>query len=591
MKKLIFVVSIIITFFLFSATVSYSMENEYVQKYIPCPEGEEYFRTSYPTLRRMCARFADDKTPIPLCDYYDGNMWVTIHKDDIERPIEYFISDEIEFKDADISHIFYLAEPLSYRGVIKGNENGELMPAKPITRAEAAAMIMRFIGLDRHEKFESDFDDVKKSEWYYDVVSSAYHYGIIEGDSATTFSPQRLVTREELNTMAARAAVLSNLRKMSNISSSDEIRCPYAEGYEWKDRSSVSDWALNSYDTLYTCLYDDMVETGTMEDEFGETITYDRYLNPQKYATRGELVELLHDIMNNYLSYPSQSALDFSLASCDGFEDKMPKIDGSTSTYPFTEALYRNLFSKGFYHIDKPEKHSKSHVSYQKLINGEIDMMFASVYPSSDILELAKEKGVELELIPIAYDAMIFFTNIENPAEGLTTEQIKDIYVNNTYSNWKDLGGEDANLYPYCRNNDSGSHAQMERHFLEGNEIHETIKKETTSVTMANILTDVMGAKTDDPKGYGLGYSIYYYFNNMDLFYSTNDTLKLLKIDSVAPNDETIASGEYPLSNNTYIVIRKDTPKDSPARKVAEFMLTDKGQDCVEEAGFGRLKK
>ena len=218
-------------------------------------------------------------------------------------------------------------------------------------------------------------------------------------------------------------------------------------------------------------------------------------------------------------------------------------------------------------------------------------MLFASVYPAEDIVALAKDKGVELELIPIAYDAMIFFTNKDNSAENLTKEQITDIYVNNAYTSWKEIGGPDALLYPYCRNNDSGSHAQMEKHFLNGNQINEKIRNETTSVTMANVLTDVMGAKTDNPAGYGLGYSIYYYFKNMNMFYETDSNLKLLSIDGVAPTDESIADGSYPLSNNTYVVLRKSEPENSPARKMAEFMLTDKGQTVVGNAGYGPLKK
>jgi len=216
-------------------------------------------------------------------------------------------------------------------------------------------------------------------------------------------------------------------------------------------------------------------------------------------------------------------------------------------------------------------------------------MLFASVYPASDILALAEEKGVELELIPIAYDAMIFFTNADNPATGLSKEQISNIYVNDAYENWSEVGGADALLYPYCRNNDSGSHAQMEKHFLNGHEIHPEVQKET-SMTMSNVLTDVMGAQTDDPLGYGLGYSIYYYYHNMDLFYDTKTKLKLLAIDGVHPTDETIADGSYPLANHTYIVLRKDTPQDAPARKMAEFMLTEEGQNCVELAGYGRLR-
>lgn len=65
-----------------------------------------------------------------------------------------------------------------------------------------------------------------------------------------------------------------------------------------------------------------------------------------------------------------------------------------------------------------------------------------------------------------------------------TSEQISNIYVNDAYDNWAEVGGSDALLYPYCRNNDSGSHAQMEKHFLNGNEIHSEVQKET-STTMA----------------------------------------------------------------------------------------------------------
>lgn len=46
----------------------------------------------------------------------------------------------------------------------------------------------------------------------------------------------------------------------------------------------------------------------------------------------------------------------------------------------------------------------------------------------------------------------------------------------------------------------------------------------------------------------------------------------------------------YPLSNNTYIVLRKDTPEDAPARKMTEFMLSEEGQMCVETAGYGKLR-
>lgn len=512
------------------------------------------------------ARYKDTKEPITLSLAYSDRIYATVLKENANREIEAFETAQAKFSDDDAAHFeFHIMKELSRTNVIEGNDKGEALPFENITRAEATAMIMRFLGLESESKANAivKFKDVSKNDWYYGVIMSAYYHGLIKGDSETTFSPDRNVTREEVTVMAARALEYAGLGY------------PGDESFNVVDTDKISDWAKDAYEILGGYVEADVDETDLENPK--------RILNPQDSATRYYFADLLYDIELRCQVYPSIIAEHY------GFDKGMPVIDGSTSTYPFTEAVYENLFSNGDNHPSKPEKHSKSHATYQRLINGEIDMSFASVYPASDILEMAKEKGVELELIPIAYDAMIFFTNKDNKIEGLTSQQISNIYVNNAYENWNEVGGLNARLYPYCRNNDSGSHAQMEKHFLNGNDIHPKVKEET-SMTMSNVLTDVMNAKTVEPLGFGLGYSIYYYFNNMDMFFNTKTELKILAIDGVHPNDNTIADGTYPLSNNTYIVMRKDTPEDSLVRKIAEFMLTEAGQMCVEQAGFGKLK-
>lgn len=527
---------------------------------VPCDNEET------PGAYELKARFADSKQAITLSCYYDGYVFATVPPEDAERKIEPCILEEIPFSDYDPSRYeFFAIQELSKTGVIMGNEKGEARPFANVTRAEAVAMVMRFLGLHGEVNYALTFEDVKRDDWFFGVVAAAHNAGIVEGTSEVTFAPHRNVTREEITVMTARAIQYANLHwdKSAGV-------------IEAADIDKISDWAENAYNIVGRSCVSDPDNTDPERPV--------RVLSPQKPATRYDVAYVLYNTSRQCQLYPSQTATEF------GFDKGMPSIDGSTSTYPITEAVFGALFSNGNTHPLYPASHSKSHASYERLINGDVDMLFASVYPASDILELAEEKDVELELIPIAYDAMIFFTNMDNPAVGLTKEQISEIYVNNAYASWSQLGGDDALLYPYCRNYDSGSHAQMERHFLKGNEINEKIRQETTSVTMSNVLTDVMAARTDEPKGYGLGYSIYYYFNNMDMFYNTKTELKLLEIDGVYPTDDTIADGSYPLSNNTYIVMRKDTPENSPVRKMAEFMLTRKGQDCIEAAGYGRLK-
>lgn len=567
MKKIIsclivFCMMVSLSACIFAETEDEFKEGEFVKVKIPFPDTIE---SRHSWLTR--ARYKDTKEVIPLSLAYEENVYATIPAKYEDREIEAFVPDEIVFTDADDSNPdFHNIKMLSRVGVIRGNEKGEANIDANVTRAEAVAMVMRFIGLEFMPEAHAitNFEDVYKTEWYYPTIMGAYMCGIVKGDSEKTFSPERNVTREEITVMIARALNYAGL-KCSAKTSDNSV-----------DSDKISDWAKNGYEIIGRNYVSDADVTDPENPK--------RLLNPQKDATRGDIAYILNNAQDDCQLYPSP------LAEMFGFNKEMPKIDGSTSTYPFTQAVYGMLFRNGQTHPEFPLKHSKSHASYQRLINGEIDILFASVYPASDILKMAEEKGVELELIPIAYDAMIFFTNKDNPAEGLTKEQITNIYVNDTYDNWSQVGGSDALMYPYCRNNDSGSHAQMEKHFLGENEIHPEVQKET-SYTMSNVLTDVMGAKTENPLGYALGYSIYYYYHNMFYFYPVEEELKLLKIDEVAPTDETIADGTYPLSNNTYVVLRKDEPKDSPARKMAEFMLSEAGQVCVENAGYGRLKK
>ena len=217
-----------------------------------------------------------------------------------------------------------------------------------------------------------------------------------------------------------------------------------------------------------------------------------------------------------------------------------------------------------------------------------MDALFAATKPSQDLVALAAAAGVSLEYIPIAYDAMVFFTNQENSTSSLTQAQIRDIYVQNAYGNWRQVGGPDAALLPYCRNTDSGSHALMERYFLEGGSLSLSpeILHGNVSIAMSSALTDVGAALSLDPPAYAIGYSVYaYYHSAVDMMVDvTSNSIKLLAIDGVLPSDETIAAGRYPLSDYNYLVLRSDAPENSPARRLADFMLSAAGQEVVKSA-------
>lgn len=352
------------------------------------------------------------------------------------------------------------------------------------------------------------------------------------------------------------------------------------------DAETIPDWAAGAYQALWSRNQIIVISTERPSGETdpnGNPVLAD-YAEPEQTATRGDMIEMINQALRWVPWYPTETAIQL------GFDREMPVIDGSTSTYPYTEGVYNALFTNGTAHPQFPQSHSKSYESYERLIDGDVDVLFAATKASADLEALAAERGVELEYIPMAYDAMVFFTNAENSVTGLTRQQIQDIYVRNAYDNWSQVGGPDAALLPYCRNTDSGSHALMERYFLEDGalSLSPDILQGNVSISMSSALTDVAAALSLDPPAYAIGYSVYAYYDVYEELMAdvTPNKLKLLAIDGVQPTDETIADGTYPLAGYNYVVLRADEPENSPARRLAEYMVSDAGQQVVSNAGF-----
>ena len=549
----------------------------YVTIRIPYPEGDEL---SWSQSRYLMVCYADTGEAAALSsEYIQGYLFVTVPARDAGRPFQVVQGEPLKFRDCITvwqGNEYYDgpfgADQLNIRGIIRGDDLENLYPDQVITRAEAFTILCRLLSLK--PAGDPGFADVSPEDWYYETASAAKAAGLTA--ETEYFAPTRPVTRGEITLMLYRA--MKTIGWMEETGGSRET-------LRVADAEDIPAWALSAYTAfgpwnLGMFTYQDTGET----DEFGAPVQ-EPLAQQGVGAERGKIIEFVYSALRTLPVYPTQTAIDW------GFDREMPIIDGSTSTLPYTNVVYSALFANSAGHPAHPGKHSKSYYSYDRLISGEADILFISTKPTEDTLAKARAAGVELELIPIAHDAMVFFTNSENSVENLTMEQIQRIYVDNAYDNWSELGGPDAGLIPYCRNADSGSQAQMEEFFLRGDEIHPDIRQETTSVSMASVLTDVQDARTDDPPAYALGYSIYYYYHiSGPLLLYPEDSLKLLSVEGVYPTDETIANGTYPLAGYNYAVVRADEPEDSLARRMVEFMLSEQGQQCVVNAGFGALK-
>ena len=257
--------------------------------------------------------------------------------------------------------------------------------------------------------------------------------------------------------------------------------------------------------------------------------------------------------------------------------ENYPKVDGSTATLPLAEAFESNFTATK--KEDLNVAHSKTHKAYEKLINKDLDLILVTS-PSEDEENLAKEANVELEVTKVVNEGFVFFLNKNNPVDSLTLEQIQKIY-SGEITNWKEVGGNDEEIIAYQRPENSGSQTGMLNLVMQDKTLMEA-PKENIAMTMSDIVDAVSGYQNSSAS---IGYSYYYYANTMYL----SDDVKLLKINSVAPNNETIKTGEYPILTAYYIVNRKDDISED-AKMLKEDMLSKRGQKVAEEAGYVPLQ-
>ncbi|MGF7186386.1 ABC-type phosphate transport system substrate-binding protein [Desulfitispora alkaliphila] len=133
-------------------------------------------------------------------------------------------------------------------------------------------------------------------------------------------------------------------------------------------------------------------------------------------------------------------------------------------------------------------KCSKTGTAYERLINGETDIIFVAE-PSSAHVEAIVAKGDKFVLTPLGSEAFVFFTNAENPVESLITKELQRIY-SGKITNWRDVGGENRSILPYQRPENSGSQTIMQNWVMRDVEMQEPTQ-ETYAGGMGQIISQV----------------------------------------------------------------------------------------------------
>lgn len=260
--------------------------------------------------------------------------------------------------------------------------------------------------------------------------------------------------------------------------------------------------------------------------------------------------------------------------------EDLPRMDGSTSTIPLEGGIRASLFDISQVEAEESVVHSTTYGSFDNLMQDNCDIIFSTPLSQAQ-MDTAAENNIELELVPIVYEGFVFVVNASNPVDTLTQQQIKDIY-SGKITNWKEVGGNDAEIVAYQRNATSGSQNYMTM-FMEGSELMEP-KTDFIPGSMVGLMDAVA---TYDNAENAIGYSVYAYAADM---YGNGNEIKFIKVDGVEPTKATMASKEYPLLNYNYAIYNKAKAENTNVDELCEWLLTYDGQVAMVNAGYIPVK-
>ena len=236
-------------------------------------------------------------------------------------------------------------------------------------------------------------------------------------------------------------------------------------------------------------------------------------------------------------------------------------VVGSTSVQPFAEMLAEE-FQKKHPDLSVEVQGGGSTAGIQALANGMAEIGMCS-------RELNKEEAKKFTPITIARDGLAIVVHPSNPINGLTRGQIRDIF-SGLVTNWRQVGGPDAPIWPITREEGSGTREAFEKLVMGDREIARRALTQESNGSVHELVRH-------DPDGVGY----------MSLGLVGKD-LKPLTIDGVAPCAAHVLDGTYTLARPFLFVVR-GTP--SPlAQRFIDFVRSPKGQHLLEKEGLVRVQ-
>ena len=176
----------------------------------------------------------------------------------------------------------------------------------------------------------------------------------------------------------------------------------------------------------------------------------------------------------------------------------------------------------------------------------------------------------------VCLDGLAVYVSADNPVKELSVAQVAYIF-NGKAKNWKEVGGADAPITVYSRENSSGTYEFFKEHVLQGKDF--AASAQTMPGTAA-----VLQAVAKDK--YGIGYG--------GAAYGAGAKHLAIKKDAtsaaIEPTEENVVKGLYPIWRHLFVYVNPALDKGDIA-KYLTWMRGDEGQKIVKDVGYFPLPK
>jgi phosphate transport system substrate-binding protein len=217
------------------------------------------------------------------------------------------------------------------------------------------------------------------------------------------------------------------------------------------------------------------------------------------------------------------------------------------------------------------------------LINGTVDIAYASRAMTADEIKQAEANGITPVEFVVSRDAIAVVVNPENPVRQLTLQQISDIY-SGKINNWSAVGGDDRPIVRLSRETNSGTHVYFLQTVIRlGDNNNKTLFSTDTLLLPSSegIINEVR--QNPNAIGYdGLGYI------PPDLMNSVIAVACDASGPYVIPSIATVNDNSYPVARDLYMYTVGE-----PAGAIKDYInwiLSPEAQTIVANLGFVPIK-